>query len=246
MTSGRKDKTVNSTGVFFFRTGTATAGARLFAALLSASFLLPSGTAWSRTPFDRLFGREAVPVAAQNFPADVERRWRRVLDAETRKPSMGLKSSRLPEPYASHWLYFAGKAPGMEEMELLRGVNVFFNRFRPASDEKNYGTREYWASPAEFFRHRSGDCEEYVLAKYFALRLFGLPDDGLRIVLGYDEQAQQQHAVLAVRTRKGVYILDNNVRPKELILPQEKHLSRFTPLYMLNAGGRWAFRAPGG
>jgi predicted transglutaminase-like cysteine proteinase len=248
MTGRREGDAAEPAGGFPLRTGGAEAPRR-FTALFLASFLLlllfdPARAA--RTPFERLFGREPLPATAQNFPADVERQWRRVLEAETREPSLGLKSSRLPAPHASHWLYFAGKASRMEETELLRGVNAFFNRFPPASDEKNYGMKEHWASPAEFFRHRSGDCEDYVLAKYFTLRLFGLPDDSLRIVLGYDERGKQHHAVLAVRTKKGVYILDNNVRPGELILPQEKYLSRFTPLYMLNAGGRWTFGPAGG
>jgi len=49
------------------------------------------------------------------------------------------------------------------------------------------------------------------------------------------------HAMLAVDTAKGVFILDNNTRPLDLILPQEKLRSQFIPLFMINAEGRWTF-----
>ncbi len=219
-------------------------GFRRFAAAVAfaaCALLFSSPAAAADAPFARLFGVAAVPVPEAHFPADVERHWQRVLKAEREQPSLGRKSSRLPVAEGGQWLYFAGKAPKMGEMDLLRGVNVFFNRFPSGADIKNYGVEEYWAAPAEFFEKRSGDCEDYVLAKYFALRVFGYDDDRLRIVLLYSVTEKQHHAVLAVNTSKGVFILDNNVRPPELILPQGQFASRYIPRYMLNEKGRWVF-----
>lgn len=191
--------------------------------------------------FASLFGRAALPATPRDFPAETDQQWRRVLRNEKAEPSLGPEGSRLPAAEARHWLYFAGKAGRMDEAALLRGVNVFFNRFPARSDLDNYGTEEYWAGPGEFFRQRAGDCEDYVLAKYFALRVFGVADEKMRIVLVYGIREKRHHAVLAVSTSRGVYILDNNVRPKELILPQSHCAARYVPLYMLNERGRWFF-----
>jgi predicted transglutaminase-like cysteine proteinase len=130
----------------------------------------------------------------------------------------------------------------MDEMELLRAVTAFFNKFPSASDMENYGVEDRWPTLADFFSLRAGDCKAYTLSKYFALRVFGLKDDKLRIVLAHMPKRGANHALLAVNTTRGVYILDNNMRPRDLILPQEKLASQFIPLFMLNEKGRWTFR----
>ena len=51
----------------------------------------------------------------------------------------------------------------------LERVNDFFNGVKYASDKSVYGTSDYWANPYEFLAKDKGDCEDYVIAKYFAL-----------------------------------------------------------------------------
>jgi predicted transglutaminase-like cysteine proteinase len=46
-------------------------------------------------------------------------------------------------------------------------VNSFFNTFEKAEDIENYGVKDYWAIPKEFFQ-KGGDCEDFVIAKYFS------------------------------------------------------------------------------
>ena len=195
--------------------------------------------------FASLFGHATLPATSKDFPVNVEEQWQRVLAEELASPSLELHSSRLPPVDARHWLYFVSKAKAMDETGLLRGVNAFFNKYQGVSDQKNYQQDEYWAGPAEFFARGAGDCEEYALAKYFALRALGIADEKMRILLVYDVKNKANHALLAVAISRGVYILDNNVRPKELILPQNKFVSVFVPLYALNASGRWTFAKNG-
>ena len=193
-------------------------------------------------PFERLFGHQAQPAGKKDFPVYIEVQWTRVLKAELSSPCLQRTASCLPPADAPQWLYLAGKAPAMDEMTRLRTVNAFFNKFPAVSDKENYGKVDHWPTLAEFFSHRSGDCKAYTLAKYFALRVLGVDDDKLRIVVVRIPANKINHAMLAVATAKGVFILDNNARPIDLILPQEKLASQFVPLFMLNEKGRWTFK----
>jgi len=212
------------------------------ACLLFSGLLLPARAAQQRDPFGQLFGYTAFPAGTNDFPVYISRNWDRVLQAERNAPCLQRNASCLPSADAPQWLYLAGKAPVMDEMELLRAVTAFFNKFPSASDLENYGVEDHWPTLADVFSHRSGDCKAYTLSKYFALRALGLKDDKLRIVLVHLPKRKANHAVLAVDTAKGVFILDNNTRPLDLILPQEKFSTQFIPLFMLNENGRWTFR----
>ena len=46
-------------------------------------------------------------------------------------------------------------------------INSFFNTFEKVEDIENYGIKDYWATPKEFFQ-KGGDCEDFVIAKYFS------------------------------------------------------------------------------
>jgi predicted transglutaminase-like cysteine proteinase len=215
----------------------------LLCLLVCVSFpVLPVRAAQQSDPFERLFGRQAFPAETQDFPIHIRKHWLRVLQVEKKSPCLQRNASCLPQADASQWLYLVRKAPTMNEMELLRAVNAFFNKFPSASDMENYGVEDYWPTPADFFSRRSGDCKAYTLSKYFALRALGMPDDKLRIVLAYLPERKTNHAMLAVAATRGVFILDNNVRPTDLLLPQENFTSRCIPLFMLNEKGRWTFR----
>jgi len=210
--------------------------------LLLPGIFLPAQAAQQRDPFERLFGHTAFPAGAKDFPAYIDKHWTRVLQAEQSSPCLQRNTSCLPPADAPQWLYLVSKAPGMDEMQLLRTVTGFFNKFPSVSDMENYGVEDRWPTLADFFSKRSGDCKAYTLSKYFALRALGRQDDTLRIVLVHLPKRKANHAVLAVSTGKGVFILDNNTRPLDLILPHEKFRSQFIPLFMLNEKGRWTFR----
>ncbi len=61
----------------------------------------------------------------------------------------------------------------------LEEVNRFFNRFNYESDESLWKQKDYWQTPTEFIGMNAGDCEDYVISKYFALRALGIPDEKL-------------------------------------------------------------------
>ena len=47
------------------------------------------------------------------------------------------------------------------------------------SDEKLWGQSDYWASRMESIGQNAGDCEDYVIAKFFTLIDLGIPQEKL-------------------------------------------------------------------
>jgi predicted transglutaminase-like cysteine proteinase len=87
-----------------------------------------------------------------------------------------------------------------------RAVNL---AIAAASDMAQYGVEDKWASPLMTFASGRGDCEDYALAKYAALRAAGFTSDDLRLVIVHLPQSRIDHAVLSVRDEGRWLILDN-------------------------------------
>lgn len=85
-------------------------------------------------------------------------------------------------------------------MALLKRINAKVNRsIRPQYDKGN----DVWSASA-----RSGDCEDYVLAKRAALIKAGLPASSLRIAYVKTRQGEG-HAILVVKANGKDLVLDN-------------------------------------
>jgi predicted transglutaminase-like cysteine proteinase len=119
---------------------------------------------------------------------------------------------------------------------LLEAVNAAVNGRRYVTDAVNWGQGDYWASPLEFLR-RSGDCEDFAIAKYLALRERGVPAEEMRVVVLDDLQLGVTHAVLAVRRDAEFYILDNQ---QPTILPAAA-IPHYAPIYAVNEQGWWDY-----
>lgn len=89
---------------------------------------------------------------------------------------------------------------GRSTLKQLDSVNRAINRaIRPKSD----GRADVWTVGS-----KSGDCEDYVLAKRQALIAKGFPASALRVAY-VKTAAGEGHALLVVRTNDGDYVLDN-------------------------------------
>ena len=102
---------------------------------------------------------------------------------------------------------------GAEPGGLLVAVNALANRVPAASDAEHWRQGEYWATPSEFVASNGGDCEDYAIAKYVALRAAGVPPGQLRLayVKALTGQRIENHMVLAYYRTAGAepLILDN-------------------------------------
>src|SRR5690349_14968492 len=66
-------------------------------------------------------------------------------------------------------------AQAQGEILFLTTINVYFDRVRYMTDIAHWGMDDYWSTPAEFIASNAGDCEDYAIAKYFALKELGVP-----------------------------------------------------------------------
>jgi predicted transglutaminase-like cysteine proteinase len=121
--------------------------------------------------------------------------------------------------------------------EANRAVNA---AIRYVSDYAQHGEADRWSAPLATFATAKGDCEDYAIAKYVALREAGYPREQLRLVLVRDRAVRQDHAVLAAQLDDRWLILDN--RRSELMADSDA--SSFTPLFAINHRGVQLFAAP--
>lgn len=118
------------------------------------------------------------------------------------------------------------------DLEKLEAVNNFFNEVRYGSDMKIYGKNDYWATPWEFLGNDKGDCEDYVISKYFALKHLGVDYKKLFFTYVRSTNFKEPHMVLTYfeTPKSEPLILDNNNR-KIFPASQRKDL---TPIYNFN------------
>src|SRR5690242_21740401 len=77
-----------------------------------------------------------------------------------------------------------------------------------AASSERYGA-DFWASPLQTLGSGAGDCEDYAIVKYVALRDMGFDPSNLRFVIVRDMARQTDHAVVTVRDGQDWLILDN-------------------------------------
>jgi predicted transglutaminase-like cysteine proteinase len=132
-----------------------------------------------------------------------------------------------------------------DERQRVARINQIGNRARYATDVTLWQSEDYWATPAEFTAIAAGDCEDYALAKYFALRELGMPADKLRItyVRLLRKGRLENHMVLAYYPEPGAepWVLDN--LEKRLMPASER--PDLTPVYSFNDDRVWKVQSGG-
>ncbi|QKV16985.1 transglutaminase-like cysteine peptidase [Oricola thermophila] len=125
----------------------------------------------------------------------------------------------------------------------LGAVNALVNRsITYAPDSRVYGTLDHWASGAETMRVGAGDCEDFAILKMSLLREMGVPSRSMSLVVLRDTARDLYHAVLAVSTNRGHYILDN-VRDE---VYRDVAVSHYMPLYSFSDDRSWIHGKPSG
>lgn len=128
------------------------------------------------------------------------------------------------------------RAQGMSFREKLQAVNGSINTsIRYTADAELYRQKDHWATPAETLGRQKGDCEDYALLKMAALRSLGFPEASMSIVILRVTDRKLYHAVLAVSTSEGHFILDN-LRPNVTL---DRSYSNYMPLYSVSADRAW-------
>lgn len=125
------------------------------------------------------------------------------------------------------------KLQGKSVQTKLREVNRFFNQFTYVEDIDQWGKKDYWATPEEFIGTQRGDCEDFVVAKYFVLRKLGVADKKLYLTYVKHIKKNVAHMVLSYfkKPSSNPQILDN-YNPVILRGSERKDL---LPVYSFNA-----------
>jgi predicted transglutaminase-like cysteine proteinase len=122
-------------------------------------------------------------------------------------------------------------------LQQLREVNTRMNAHPYIPDYTGWGVEDFWETPFEFLK-KSGDCEDYAIAKYLLLRAIGWPADRLRIAIVRDRNLNIGHAVLIAYLEGVTFVLDNQTGQ---ILP-EAQVHQYLPIYSVNEEGWWLHR----
>lgn len=142
------------------------------------------------------------------------------------------------------WLQFLDTLRGLSKWEQLVAVNSYMNARAYLPDEKNWGMQDHWATPGEFLA-RSGDCEDFAIAKFFSLKHLGWADDELRVAAVKDRKLGIGHAVLVAYVGDKTWLLDNQLE-HVTDLDTVRH---YEPVYSINESYWWLHKKnerPGG
>lgn len=81
------------------------------------------------------------------------------------------------------WVANLESARGVSERRQLDAVNDFWNMNVMAGEDIHiWGQLDYWATPIETLGKAAGDCEDFVIGKYFSLLHLGVPNEKLRLI----------------------------------------------------------------
>jgi predicted transglutaminase-like cysteine proteinase len=195
---------------------------------------------------------EAKPVGREPFglftfrapEGMLWRKWRNI-EADMARDQLTLNRCRADAeacpPHAAQFLRLIGAVNAKSGRARLEEANRAVNMaIRYVSDYSQHGEADRWSAPLASFATAKGDCEDYAIAKYVALREAGVARENLQLVLVRDRAVRQDHAVLAARLDDRWLILDNRQSP----LIEDSNASYFTPLFAINHDGVHLFAAP--
>lgn len=155
-------------------------------------------------------------------------------DSQQKGVRTGICSTPGIHCYADRWRSLLSETRNLPLPEQLVEVNHHYNNTDYILDPINWGVPDYWAAPLEFAM-RDGDCEDYAIAKYIALRALGVPADSMRIVVLHDNNLGVIHSVLAVYDNNSIYVLDNQIEQ----VVKDRDIHHYRPIYSINEQGWW-------
>lgn len=160
-------------------------------------------------------------------------------DLDKIEAEYGERASRQVES----WSRLINELQNISIDDQLYEINNFFNEIPYYTDKEHWGQSDYWATPIEMLGTNGGDCEDYVIAKYFSLRALGIPDSKMRMMFVTALRQNQAHMVLAYYPEpNAIPLILDNINPR--ILPANKRPD-LRPVYSFNGEGLYKAKAEG-
>jgi len=141
----------------------------------------------------------------------------------------------------NNWFQLIAAGQSLTDEERIKRINDFFNQFiQFEADITVWQQTDYWATPLETMGQGRGDCEDFAIAKYYSLRLAGVPVAKMRLIYvkanrGNGPEAHMVLAYYASPTADPV-ILDN----LESAIRPASQRSDLTPVFSFNSQGIYA------
>lgn len=154
-------------------------------------------------------------------------------------------ASRFGEPGVRRlqaWMEMLEAQSTKPLMQKISAVNDFWNEQVLASlDSRIWKEEDYWATPLESLGKGAGDCEDFVIGKYFSLKQLGVPTQQLRLIYvrarvgGAGSEKSIAHMVLGFyETPQSEPLVLDNLIPAIRKASQRTDL---TPVFSFNAEG---------
>jgi predicted transglutaminase-like cysteine proteinase len=141
---------------------------------------------------------------------------------------------RCVSPAALRFLAIVDNAKALEGRARLGEINRAINlAIRPMSDLAQYGAIDVWSSPLVTFATGAGDCEDYAIAKFVALRQAGIAADDLRIIVMRDTIRGEDHAVAAAKLDGHWLMLDN----RRMAMVEDANVRNYRPTFVIDQTG---------
>ena len=119
-----------------------------------------------------------------------------------------------------------------ELLKKLSHVNSFINKILPAHDISTQASLDYWATPKEFLLQGHGDCEDYVIAKYFTLLELGIPKEKLYFAVVDIKGEKTSHMILLyLETKESTPLVLDNL--SSVVIPLTKR-TKLIPKFAFN------------
>ena len=169
------------------------------------------------------------------------KKWNAALARYSKKTAKKTKgkctSKKFNICHYNDWMKYLDSIKGKKKLDQLKALNKFMNRAKYITDKSNWGKKDYWATPDEFFA-KFGDCEDYAITKFMSLKHLGWDAKKLRVVAVKDMNLKVGHAILAVFLDGKVYILDNQVK----IVVEARKIRHYRPVFSINEKYWWRHR----
>ncbi|MGL4603149.1 MAG: transglutaminase-like cysteine peptidase [Iodobacter sp.] len=167
------------------------------------------------------------------------------LDFERLKKSLVQRWGQNPVRLFNDWQTLLNDAHNLPELDKLKRINDFFNRRIQFGDDPTiWNAPDYWATPLETIGKGAGDCEDFVIIKYFSLKELGVAKEKLRLTYvkakigGASSNISQAHMVLTYYATADAepLVLDNLLND---IRPASRRPD-LTPVFSFNSEGIFA------
>lgn len=137
----------------------------------------------------------------------------------------------------AQWSSIVRRARGIEDpQQRMAFIHTFvISYIQYAEDIDVYGTRDYWATPAETLARRRGDCEDFAILELMLLKESGIAAADIYLTVGADLAARRDHALLSVLIGNSMWALDQRASAPFLTTS----MTDFRPILTMRGAQIW-------